>query len=355
MSRNGKGKLLQGIRNGIKPPLDARNQLILPVIDIVKALQPNVVVLENVPAMENTIIEVNNKFTAIITHLKLSLEENYVGHSEVVDFADYGIPQRRKRLITIFTKSSLLKTYFNTNKSFLPPKTHSEFGANLQKHKTVRDTISNVPVLDTRTTRLANSNIPFHRVPLLDAKKYFWVSNTPPEKGAFDNQCVECGYQDNPVHGTIKSIDGINQSSKTTPVYCLNCESLLPRPWVEKNGNYRIMSGFTSAYKRMAWDKPASTLTKNLQYACSDHKLHPDQNRVLSLHEAFLLHTINKFDFEWKRANHKTISDSFIADIIGESVPPEGLLIIFNHIVSLYQGQKTVQFYNYLPLFSKAI
>ena len=28
---------------------------------------------------------------------------------------------------------------------------------------------------------------------LLDEEKYFWVSNTPPESGAFDNQCVICG------------------------------------------------------------------------------------------------------------------------------------------------------------------
>ena len=80
---------------------------------------------------------------------------------------------------------------------------------------------------------------------------------------------------------------------------------------------------------------PASTLTQNLSYACSDNKLHPSQNRVLSLHEAMILHTINCYDFKWKRADNKKMSDKLVRELIGESIPPKGLEIILTYIAKI--------------------
>ena len=54
MSKNGRGKLLQGIREGRKPSLDSRNRLIIPTLEIARALKPRLVVFENVPEMEST-------------------------------------------------------------------------------------------------------------------------------------------------------------------------------------------------------------------------------------------------------------------------------------------------------------
>ncbi len=51
MSKNGRGKLLQGVRAGRKPSLDARNRLIIPTLEIARALKPRLVVFENVPEM----------------------------------------------------------------------------------------------------------------------------------------------------------------------------------------------------------------------------------------------------------------------------------------------------------------
>lgn len=92
------------------------------------------------------------------------------------------------------------------------------------------------------------------------------------------------------------------------------------------------MRGFTSAYKRMSFDRPASALTRNLSYACSDNKLHPEQNRVLSLREAFILHTIDRFQYEWKRRDGRAVSDKTIREIIGESIPPDGLRQIIDFL-----------------------
>jgi len=196
--------------------------------------------------------------------------------------------------------------------------------------------------LDGQNKMSAISDIPFHRVSVLDPKKYIWISNTPPEKGAFNNQCInpKCGYQGNPTHGSSKDANGINRANGHTPLYCERCGELLPRPYtIKKDGSKRIMKGYTSAYKRMNWDLPAPTLTTNLSYPSSDHKLHPDQNRVLSLHEAFLLHTLNEFTYEWCFSKNKHVPNTLITDVIGESIPPKAIFLIVGHLLKILKDR----------------
>ena len=94
------------------------------------------------------------------------------------------------------------------------------------------------------------------------------------------------------------------------------------------------MKGYTSAYKRMYWDEPASTLTQNFQYACSDNKLHPEQTRVLSLYEGLVIQSIAEYDFNFV-VGGKQVSDGIIRDTIGESVPPRVIDLICRNILSL--------------------
>lgn len=345
MSKNGQGKLLQGIRDGKKPKFDIRNQLIIPTLDIACSLRPTTVVFENVPEMENTLIEdEKGEPIKIVEYIARRLGSKYHGRAEVVQFADYGVPQRRSRLITVFSRHPDLVSHFERYGTMLPPRTHAQDGkGGLKKWVSVRETIAGLPSLDSKEKKVAVSNIPFHRVPVLDEKKYFWISNTPPEKGAFDNQCVnpKCKFKGNPTHGSKHDSEGINRANKETPLFCLKCESLLPRPCTEEeDGRKRIMFGYTSSYKRMSWDLPSPTLTTNLSYPCSDHKVHPEQNRVLSLHEAFLLHTLDKFDFQWKHRDGTDAKDTTIREVIGESIPPFGLARIFEHLKDVARGRK---------------
>lgn len=71
----------------------------------------------------------------------------------------------------------------------------------------------------------------------------------------------------------------------------------------------------------MNWDETARTLTQNFIYEASDNKLHPSQNRVLSVYEAMVLQTINRYEYAF-RIDGKDISTAQIAEVIGESVPP---------------------------------
>jgi DNA (cytosine-5)-methyltransferase 1 len=341
MSKNGRGKLLRGIREGRKPALDLRNRLIIPTLEIARSLQPRLFVLENVVEMESTVIEDSyGRLVPILELISTMLGDEYAGKGEVVEFADYGIPQRRQRLITVFSREPQFRDRLGVRGSLLPARTHSATGSvNLQRWVTVRDVISNTPALDAKDAISARGEHPLHFVPVLDADKYFWISNTPPEKQAFDNQCVSCEFPDNPGHSASHDENGINRASRETPIRCLRCGELLPRPWVREGNEMRLMKGYTSAYKRMAWDCPASALTTNFAYACSDNKVHPSQNRVLSIYEALLLHTVTDYQYEFRRMDGRRVGAGLIYHVIGESIPPRGLEIIFRYLIDLLNGK----------------
>ncbi len=323
MSSNGMGTMLRNFREGIRPKFDPRNRLIIPAVEIIKALRPQWAVFENVPNMVNTLIQDGeDSLINIIDYIRRELGDAYEGNPIVVDVADYGVPQHRKRLITILRRTDSP----NSSAQFMPAATHGRNSTFfVDRWVTLRDAISNLPPLTAEKGKNRDQNIPLHRVPILDEKKLFWISNTPEGETALNNQCVnpECLFQGNRSHGTKHDQDGINKANTDTPLYCEKCGALLPRPYtVDKaTGEKRFMKAFTSAYKRMSWDEPASTLTQNFQYACSDNKIHPSQNRVLSLYEALIIQTILPYDYSFE-INGKCVSDTLIRDTIGESLPP---------------------------------
>ena len=334
MSSNGAGKILNSIRNGNRKSEDPRNRLIIPTMYIAKKLKPEWLLLENVPTMFNTIIrDENNNYINIIDYIKNELGPEYVGKAEVVNCADYGIPQIRKRLITIFTRTQVGKEYFEKYKTFLPPKTHSEkCSNNLKKWVTLKEAIGQFPELQAKEGLNENKNFnPWHIVPIMKQEKYWWVENTKEGDTAFNNQCVnpKCLYQNN-----FSFIDKSGQTKRQNlSIYCEKCGSLLPRPTiVDKNTHKRrIIKGFKSAYKRMEWNNPAPTLTQNMQFEASDNKIHPTQNRVLSVYEGLVLQTISQYDYKFEIAG-ETITRSQCCEIIGESVPPYIIEIICKNI-----------------------
>jgi len=337
MSFNSVGKRLNEIRKGKAPKDDPRNQLIIPTIKLVKRLQPEWLLLENVQEMQNTIIPVEDgTYKNIIDFINEELGEDYVGRAEVVNCADYGIPQTRIRLITIFTKSKNGKKFFESHDSFMPTKTHSEQGSQMtKKWVTLKEAIGDLPVLSADEGNNFDPNIPLHIVPIMKKEKFWWVKNTPYNESAYNNQCVECGYNENPRHGmTFK--DGRHISKEDTPIYCVKCGALLPRPTMldKKTGERRRIKGFDSAYRRMIWDAPAGTITRNVQEVASDKKIHPTQNRTLSIYEATILQTISDYHYKFS-IDGQTISLNACCQVIGESVPPRLIEMICNNIQAI--------------------
>jgi DNA (cytosine-5)-methyltransferase 1 len=294
------------------------------------------VVFENVSEMAWTVIEDGaGELRPILDIIAERLSPEYVGGAYDLELADYGVPQRRRRLITVYTRDPRGRAFLADGGALVPPTTHAQrAGIGELPWLSVAETIKDFPPLDASTKETAQSDLPFHRVPLLDERKYWWVSATPPGAGAFDNQCTACGYDRNPAHGNRRTDDGINRARTTTPVYCERCGELLPRPSVQgEDGMARIMKGYTSAYKRMAGNLPAPALTRNLSYACSDQKVHPTQNRVLSLAEAFAVHTLADYVYVW--GSPRPVRDGLIALMLGESIPPRFMELLGRHLLSL--------------------
>ena len=339
MSSNGMGTILNNLKKGIRPELDPRNKLVVPAIDIIKELRPDWVIFENVPNMINTVIEDGDGVISIIEYINRELGDDYVGKPQVIDVADYGVPQHRNRLLTILTRTQEGKEEYRSSKQLIPIPTHSEKKTMFsEKWLTLKDAIFDLPPLSSRPGDNIDPHNPLHKVPVLDEVKLSWVHNTPEGQTAMNNQCInpDCMYQGNTLHGATHNSEGVNRANTDTPLYCEKCGALLPRPYTvdKKTGEKRIMKAFVSAYKRMSWDVPASTLTQNFQYACSDNKLHPTQDRVLSLYEGLIIQTIARYPYSFE-VNGKNVPDSLIRDTIGESVPPLLIDKIVKHIIDI--------------------
>ena len=340
MSQNGMGKMLSDYRKGLRPKFDERNRLIIPAVKIIKALQPQWVIFENVSNMGNTLIyDEEDRLINIIEYIYRELGDHYVGEPKIIDCANYGVPQHRVRLLTVLSRTSSGIQYFRKENTFLPEPTYAaEETLFTRKWISLREAIGSLPELRAEKGKEIDKANTLHKVPVLDQKKRWWLDHTPEGQTAFNNQCVNpaCGYQGNALHGAKYNEEGINKLNSDTPLYCEKCGQLLPRPCVDdkESGQKRIMKGFTSAYKRMYWDEPASTLTQNFQYACSDNKVHPSQTRVLSLWEGIVLQTISEYPYSFV-INGKQVKDGLIRDTIGESVPPKIIDMICSNILKI--------------------
>lgn len=340
MSTNGAGTLLKGIREGNKPKIDERNRLIIPTMDIVCELHPRWFLMENVPLMRNTIInDENGRYINIVEYVKERLGNEYKGAAQVVSCSDYGIPQVRKRLITVFTRDEAGRRYFDLFGKFLTEQ-------DKLPTQTLRDAIGNFPSLDSTEGRNKNQefNI-YHFVPIMNPEKYWWIKNTPEGNTAYNNQCVNpgCGYQFNGLHKDQQT-DGIWHSNAETPIYCEKCGELLPRPSLidKKTKERRLLKGFHSAYRRMKWDEPAPAITQNFIYEASDNKIHPSQNRVLSIYEALVIQTVADYNYDFI-VNKKMITPGMFAQILGESVPPRLIDIIVKKMLNIKEiGDKSI-------------
>jgi len=336
MSTNGVGKLKAEIRAGNRPMEDTRNRLIIPAMDIICSLKPQWVLFENVPNMKNTVIRIDDGFENILDYISKRLGNDYFGRGEVLTCSDYGIPQIRKRLITLFTRNKKGKQYFTSNGGTFFPK-HEK-----TKPLTLRDAIGSFPPLDSVRGKESHSSFhPLHYVGIMKPQKYWWVSNTKEGQTAYNNQCInsDCMFQDNELHVDILQ-NGSWQSNKNTPIRCKKCGSLLPRPTIidSKTKERRLIRGFHSAYRRMKWDEPSRTLTKNLFFEASDNKIHPEQNRVLSIYEALVIQTIDDYDYCWTVKGNQ-VSRGQISKVIGESVPPKLIDFIAKKIIDINEGR----------------
>ena len=198
---------------------DNRNDLVFQYIRFVKILRPKTLMLENVPGLMSD--RRMNEVKKILTSAGYDLDY------KVLDAADYGVPQRRRRFILLGSRVG--KVYL----------------AEPQKQrKTVRDAIAFLQ----------------HQNKSEYGDTLHWMRTE---------------YTEN-VLGVIKKIkkDG-GLRSELPEKYHLAC--------------FRRSGGFKDVYGRMKWDDVAPTLTGGCISASKGRFLHPEEHRAITLREASIL------------------------------------------------------------------
>lgn len=243
---------------------DERNFLIFHAFDIVDAIKPKVIVIENVARFLGMKFPYNGNMYNIESILKDKYGSQYSICVSVYNAADYGIPQNRLRTIMVLCQ----KGY-----SFVMPKK--------LKPITVRDAIGYLPSIEAgEKTNIKNHNARKH-----SQNHILWMKHTPTGKSATENEKYYPQHEDG------------------TPLKC-----------------------YSASYKRIEWDKPAPTITMRNDAISSQSNVHPGRlladgtysdARVLTLRELFILSSINP---DIDVPNFAT--DIQIRQMIGESVPP---------------------------------
>lgn len=314
LSSNGMGRISSEIKKGTRQKDDPRNRLILPALNIIDNLNPKVVIFENVSNMKNGIIlNENDEYERILSILYRRLSARYVLRSCILNAADYGVPQNRKRLITIAVDHTLTaetstpEYYSDALSSFHPKPTHGP--TQVSPHVTLKQCIGHMPPLDARDKCQDQTDI-FHRVPVWNPMQYFCMQHTPEDQTAFHNKmCVYCNLETRDLKST----------------QCMHCNATLPRPIkTQTDGSVRLVRAYKTAYRRMSSQKPANALTTNSGVISSDVKGHWNQNRTLSLREIMIVASIDGYPGQcnlWKY-NFPHNNDKLIRDVIGECVAP---------------------------------
>lgn len=271
---------------------DSRNQLIIPVLNAIKDLNPDYVLIENVPQLLKFIITYNN-ITDTVENIicKVFGNKYHINNNKLLNAQEYGVPQNRKRAIILLSK---IKKW--------------EFPEKEQKLVTVRDIIGNLPSVEAIVDGEINyfkgndkkieecKKIHKWHVPKVHAQRHVEImSHTPTGHSAFENE-----------YYYPKKADGTR------------------------------VKGYNTTYKRMEWDKPAPTITTANGVISSQCNVHPGRllkdgtysdARALTVYEIMKLFTIND---QWNIP--EWANDNFIRQVIGEGVPPLLIEKIVNNI-----------------------
>ena len=291
--------------------LEAKNRLMLEVIPVARRLKPRVIVAENVrPVLTLNVTYAGAKGT-VIDHIRNHLMD-YEVFSEVVNVADYGIPQVRKRalVVAIHKDEPCLASTSSSKGIPLPSPTHSEHPTNgALPWVSIRQWLHLLEYdhLDSESEETARGGHWLHFVPSYGSDRYMQISQIPADSGrsAFENdECPSCGMQ----------------RVAAELILCPSCEAVMRnRPYVERDGQPSLIKGFHSSYRRMRPERPAYTITTNSSHIGSDFKIHPWENRVLSILECADLQTLPRF-YDWTRAKeNRTLY--LIRNLIGEAFP----------------------------------
>ena len=291
---------------------DARNLLVVPIAEVATALEPRVIVVENVRAFLTRKVrhpDTGEAVSAAVLLVSL-LEKEYVAFPLLSDLADYGVPQTRVRSFITFVRrdEASLQHLEESGAVPYPMPTHApDHGGEPVSLGDALDSYE-LPSLDARSASSARSDRPLHSVPVWKSKQYRMVAAIPAGSGASAWENDDC--------------PGCDRSGLSRDLACCpTCDAPLLRPHVVEDGRARLVRGFRrSSYRRLSPNRPAATITTSSNRIGSDRTIHPFENRVLSPVECQRLQTLPE-DFEWGEGVERPRS-GLVREMIGEAVPP---------------------------------
>lgn len=218
---------------------DPRGKLFQEYYRVLKEFEPKFFLFENVKGLLSI---QDGKLLSNIIVLFESL--GYKVKYQVLNAVDYGAPQFRERVIITGTK---LKKNFE-----YPEPTH---GKGLKTPLTLADAISDLPFIDNGEESFGYSTAPLNEFQKKMRK------NAPTE------------LMD---HNAPKNNDNLVKIMMHLP------EGGSPKDIPEE---MRPKSGFGNTYCRLWWDRPSTTITRNLGTPSSSRCIHPRATRALTTRE----------------------------------------------------------------------
>lgn len=248
---------------------DPRKELWMAYMQVVQEVRPLLFVMENVPELLSS-----DEFKQIQVWAE---RMDYQLVSVILNSADYGVPQRRRRAIVIASRLGTPKMPGPTHCD--PQKYPNLFSSGLLPWETVGRAIGDLP--KPIGTEVREGVVPFP----LDLH----FGRTPTSQSLARYRCIPEGGN---------RFDLQRERPDLTP----NC-------WLRKK------SGGTDLFGRLWWDRPAFTIRTEFFKPEKGRYLHPRQNRPISHREAARLQSFpDTFRFTGTKVE--------IAKQIGNAVPP---------------------------------
>ncbi|HSE15997.1 MAG TPA: DNA cytosine methyltransferase [Pyrinomonadaceae bacterium] len=208
---------------------DSRNDLILEFLRIVSEIRPPLFLMENVSAIRS-----NKNSEYLERFIKYSSEIGYRLDLQVLNAADYGVPQHRKRAFIVGERQDRVKV-FQFPKPVLSQATWL----------TVRDAFVNLPVPTDSPD--SNQSFPNHKLINTSELNRLRISHVPPGGGR----------QHLPDHLRL-------------PCHEVSVD----------------VAGHRNVYGRLEWDSPAGTITTKCNSFTRGKFGHPEENRNITMREA---------------------------------------------------------------------